>query len=77
MLLQKVPTDESYSHYDKLLILDMDAMMYDFSRDIAHLLPQDKMLVAHKVVRGDSPVTANINIGVTLWNLQHAAREMH
>jgi hypothetical protein len=55
----------------------MDAMMYDFSRDIAHLLPQDKMLVAHKVVRGDSPVTANINIGVTLWNLQHAAREMH
>jgi hypothetical protein len=74
MLLELVLTNENFKHYDKLLILDSDAVMYDFSRDIETLLPVGKMLVAHKVDKQDtSNSTFNINIGVTLWNLRHAA----
>jgi hypothetical protein len=62
-----------YERYDKLLILDSDALMYDFSRDIATLLPNDRMMLAHKVKRNESEEAWNINIGVTLWNLRHIA----
>jgi hypothetical protein len=62
--------------YDFLLLLDSDAMVYDFNRDIAQsLLPQHKMIVAHQV--GDhinnnqQQEFYNINIGVTLWNIRH------
>jgi hypothetical protein len=62
-----------YQHYDMLLILDSDAIMYDFSRDISTLLPNNRMMVAHKVRANDTDSTWNINIGVTLWNLRHSA----
>jgi len=58
-------------HYDILVILDADAIFYDFSRDIAHIIPQERLLVAHKVQRNDSNNTSNVNIGVTVWNLRH------
>lgn len=58
--------------YDRLLILDADAMLYDFSRDIASLLPDTAVLMAHKTQRDHGPGTGSINIGVTLWNLRHA-----
>lgn len=70
--------------YDCLLILDADAMMFDFSRDITSLLPPEyslffgssipkrgPFLVAHKTNRTDVPGTGSINVGVTLWNLRH------
>ena len=61
-------------YYDLLLLLDSDAMLFDFSRDIASLMMNDTtMLVAHKVHRADSNHTGNINNGVTLWNLRHPA----
>jgi hypothetical protein len=65
--------------YDAVLLLDADAMLYDFGRDVGELLPAHKMLVAHDVAyfqreKDDSllSTTTNINIGVTLWNLRHA-----
>ena len=57
--------------YDGLLILDADAMMYDFSRDIADLLSPNSVLVAHKTNSSEGPHTGSINAGVTLWNLRH------
>jgi hypothetical protein len=69
--------------YDRLLILDSDAVMYDFSRDIADFLDDtdNVMLMAHRVGGSGaaehgiqeiaSNRTWNINIGVTLWNLNH------
>lgn len=67
--------------YDRLLILDSDAVMYDFSRDVAHFLhdADNVMLVAHRVggtaKRGIQEIasnrTWNVNIGVSLWNLHH------
>jgi hypothetical protein len=71
MMLERAYYDPLYKQYEALLLLDADAMIYDFSRDIADLLPRDKLLVAHKVKNTDSNYTANINLGVTLWNLQH------
>jgi hypothetical protein len=59
--------------YDQLLILDADAIIVSFqNRDsITSLMPQDKMLVAHRVQRNDIAWTKDINIGVSLWNLKH------
>jgi hypothetical protein len=59
--------------YDYMVLLDADAIFYDFERDIAQLIPDNKLLVAHKVRRDDVPGTGNVNIGVTLWNLRHPA----
>jgi hypothetical protein len=73
MILYRVLTNIEYQQYDKLLILDSDALMYDFSRDVATLLPQNRMMLAHRVKRNDADTTWNINIGVTLWNLRHIA----
>ena len=73
MILDKVLNDLQYQKYDKLLILDSDALMYDFSRDITALLPKDRMMLAHKVKRNESDSSWNINIGVTMWNLRHIA----
>ena len=57
--------------YDGLLLLDADAMMYDFSRDIADLLSPKFVLMAHKTNFSEGTHTGSINVGVTLWNLRH------
>jgi hypothetical protein len=75
MILERVLTDPYYQKYDMLLILDSDALMYDFSRDIATILPDPRLVAAHKVSDSDveDDATWNINIGVTVWNLRHLA----
>jgi disulfide oxidoreductase YuzD len=73
MILYHVLTNMKYQQYNKLLILDSDALMYDFSRDIATLIPDNRMMLAHRVKRNDTDATWDINIGVTLWNLRHVA----
>ena len=75
MILERVLTDPSYQKYDMLMILDSDAMMYDFSRDIASILPDSRLIAALKVSGNDleDDATWNINIGVTVWNLRHRA----
>jgi hypothetical protein len=55
--------------FDGLVLLDADAMMYDFSRDIADLLSPHSVLVAHKT--SPNSTSGSINVGVTLWNLRH------
>jgi hypothetical protein len=62
-----------WNTYDAVLLLDADALLYDFTRDVGDLLPAHKMLVAHDVAspRHNDSSTTNINIGVTLWNLRH------
>lgn len=55
--------------YEFLLILDSDAMMFDFDRDISLAIPLDKMIMAHKVLKYGRD--CNVNIGVVLWNLNH------
>jgi hypothetical protein len=57
--------------YDGVLILDADAMMYDFSRDVSDLLSPNSVLIAHKTNHSHGPHTGSINVGVTLWNLRH------
>ena len=59
------------NEYDGLLLLDADAMMYDFSRDIAGLLSPNSVLIAHKTNNSEGAHTGSINIGVTLWNLRN------
>ena len=60
------------NEYDQLLILDADAMMYDFARDVTELLPDEFMLVGHRVSSDNpEPITWDINNGITLWNLHH------
>jgi hypothetical protein len=75
MILERVLTDPYYQKYDMLLILDSDALMYDFSRDIAAILPENRLMAAHKVSDSDEEddATWNVNIGVTVWNLRHQA----
>ena len=58
-------------NYDYLLILDSDAMMYDFDRDVSLLIPEDKMVMAHLVHDFDKKQYYNINVGVILFNLHH------
>jgi hypothetical protein len=58
--------------YDLLLVLDADALIYDFSFRIASLLPtNDTMLVAQRTHQDDLQATRSINNGITLWNLHH------
>ncbi len=58
--------------WDYVLILDSDAMMYDFERDIALIYNMtDEALIAHRVPREANSKTFNINAGVVLWNLRH------
>lgn len=73
MILESVLAESQYKRYDLLLILDSDAIMYDFSRDIAAVLPNDRVMAAHKVHVEDSDATWRVNNGVTLWNLRHRA----
>jgi hypothetical protein len=72
--------------YDRLLLLDSDAMLYDFSRDIStYFIPIqstnnfsgriedriDFVFAAHKTNKSDANNTESVNIGVSLWNLSH------
>lgn len=61
-------------HYDYLLILDADAMIYDFSVDLSNLMPNRAMMAANRVIAKKGVkkrATWKINAGVTLWNLHH------
>ncbi len=61
-------------HYDYLLILDADALIYDFSVDISNLMPYRAMMAANRVTAKKGVkkrATWKINAGVTLWNLHH------
>jgi hypothetical protein len=60
-----------WNEYDQLLILDADALIYDFDRDVTALLTDGDMLAAQRVNETDEPRTWNINNGVCLWNLRH------
>jgi hypothetical protein len=70
--------------YDLLLLLDADAMIYDFSKDIRSYLPlpsqtqnhETPMLVAHRVNPREGRHSWDINNGVTLWNLHHPMTEV-
>lgn len=81
MILDRVLSDSRFSSYDSLVLLDADALVYDFAHDVvATLLPSDKIFVALQVDPKDpttsSPSTANVNIGVTIWNLRHPMTTM-
>jgi len=61
-------------YYDYLLILDADAMIYDFDNDISDLIPPTSLLGANRVVAKKGVkkrATWKINAGVTIWNLHH------
>ena len=66
--------------YSSLLLLDSDAMIVDFTVDIAsaysmqatrrkHGQPEDILLVAQRVSGNDN--SWDVNAGVMLWNLKH------
>jgi hypothetical protein len=69
--------------YDRLLLLDSDAMIYDHERDMATAYfptggdgnstgGSNVLLVANRAWNRSIPFsTWNVNIGVTLWNLRH------
>ena len=61
----------SRQSYDAVLLLDADAVIVDHDFDMLQLLPK-KYMIAARAVTKDDPHTANVNIGVTLWNLKHA-----
>jgi hypothetical protein len=75
-LLQLALQEEDESLHG-ILILDADAMMYDFSRDIAGLLLPNTVVVAHSTntnnatTNSDASSSGSINVGVTLWNIRH------
>lgn len=59
--------------WDYVLILDSDAMMYDFERPIGDIYNMtNEVIIGHRVLRFTSTKTFNINAGVMLWNLRHA-----
>jgi hypothetical protein len=63
---------EKRDAYDQLLLIDTDALVYDFDKDITALLPDKYMLAAQRVKENSTVVeTYNINAGVMLWNLHH------
>ncbi len=66
----------AYDHreaYDRVLILDTDAMIVDFEVDISSLLPSTHLLSAHRVWSLDWRNTWDINAGITLWNTHHSS----
>jgi hypothetical protein len=62
---------ERKDDYDQFLLLDTDALMYDFETDVTTLLSDEDMVAAHLVYRHDVNRTWDINAGVMLWNLHH------
>mmetsp|Transcript_28072 Transcript_28072/g.81151 ORF Transcript_28072/g.81151 Transcript_28072/m.81151 type:complete len:359 (-) Transcript_28072:55-1131(-) len=70
---------ENTEQYDSLLMLDSDAMVVDFAVDVATAYSHmhsgsgrhgDILLAAQRVSGNNN--SWDVNIGVTLWNLQHA-----
>lgn len=58
--------------WDYVLIMDSDAMMYDFERDIALIYNMThESLIAHRVLEATGIKSFNINAGVILWNIKH------
>ena len=58
--------------WDYVLLLDSDAMIYDFELDIAEYYNMTNVaLIAHRVWYFDTYTTHNINAGVMLWNLKY------
>ena len=62
--------------YDQLLVMDADAMMYDFAYDVTTMLRDNAtgtydLLAAQGVRAYNGPRTWNINNGVVIWNLHH------
>ena len=57
--------------YDMLLLLDADAMVYDFSKDLRAYVPPGHMLAAQRVDAADDAHAWNLNDGVTIWDLHH------
>jgi hypothetical protein len=63
---------ERKDQYDQFLLLDTDALMYDFETDVTTLLSDEDMVAAERVKQKDGGNrTWNINAGVMLWNLHH------
>jgi hypothetical protein len=62
---------ERKDEYDQFLLLDTDALMYDFETDVTTLLSDEDMVAAHRVHTHDVKRTWDINAGVMLWNLHH------
>lgn len=61
--------------HDRLLLLDADAMVYDFDRDIAAAVPDNRVFTAHRT-HGNVTNTGSVNVGVTVWNLRHPLTPM-
>ena len=58
--------------YDRLLLLDADALLYDFDNDIAMAVPYDRVFTAHQTHHNTTITNSgSINVGVTVWNLRH------
>lgn len=69
-ILELVLFGEYKGRFDYVLILDADAMMFDFDRDIGRYYDHHRfVLVAQKTNMSDRDETGSINVGVTLWNL--------
>lgn len=84
ILLQQYLREQKH---DVLVLLDADALFFDFDRDVlsSFLFDERVLLVAHPV--GHPPAATvpeknvfstyktyiNLNIGVTVWNLRHPA----
>mmetsp|Transcript_28112 Transcript_28112/g.34219 ORF Transcript_28112/g.34219 Transcript_28112/m.34219 type:complete len:229 (-) Transcript_28112:6-692(-) len=58
--------------YDRVLLLDADAVIVDFDRDVSAAYDMSTTaLMAQRVVAEDEARTWNVNDGVTFWNLKH------
>jgi len=58
--------------YNYLLLMDADALIYDFSFDIVDLITTNETMLVAQATNPDSPpATRKINNGITLWNLHH------
>ena len=57
--------------YEKILLLDADAVIVDHDLDILAQLPNDMLFLGDKVVSNHGSHTWNVNIGITVWNCRH------
>ena len=77
ILQMAIKEAQLHNRYDYLLLMDADAMIYDFNKDITNLedlhIPIDTefLIAAHRVDTNDSIETYDVNNGITLWNLHH------
>eukprot|EP00536_Pseudo-nitzschia_multiseries_P002991 jgi/Psemu1/318051/estExt_fgenesh1_pm.C_420015 len=70
---------DAVNQYDRLLLLDADAMIYDMDKDLTSLLDEDEnddFVVAGSPIltedgKKDKYMPWKITSGMTLWNLEH------